>query len=55
MQLGLDLSNLTIPPYLTKICTGHTLYMVIFTKSFLMTCQTHLARQYPPPQPWMLI
>ena len=55
MQLGLELSNLTIPSYLTKILTGHTLYMVMSTKSFLMTCQNHLARQQPPPQPWMLI
>ena len=28
-----------------KILTGHTLYMVISMKSFLMTCQSHLARQ----------
>ena len=55
MQLGLELSNLTIPSHLTKILTGHTLYMVMSTKSFLMTCQNHLARQQPPPQPWMLI
>ena len=34
---------------------GHTLYMVMSTKLFLMTCQIHLARQKPPPQPWMLI
>ena len=45
MQLGLELINLTIPSYLTKILTGHTLYMVMSTKSFLMTCQNHLARQ----------
>ena len=45
MQLGLELNNLTIPPYLTKILTGHTLYMVFSTKSFLMTCQINLVRQ----------
>ena len=45
MQLGLRLSNLTIPSFLIKILTGHTLYMVMSTKSFLMTCQNHLARQ----------
>ena len=45
MQLGLELNNLTIPFYLTKILTGHTLYIVMSMKSFLMTCQTHLARQ----------
>ena len=45
MQLGLELINQTIPSYLTKIFTGHTLYMVMSTKSFLMTCQNHLVRQ----------
>ena len=45
MQLGLELNNLTIPSYLTKILTGHTLYMVMSTKPFMMTCQTHLGRQ----------
>ena len=45
MQLGLELNDLTFPFYLTKILTGHTLYMVMSTKSFLMTCQIHLARQ----------
>ena len=45
MQLGLELNNLTIPFYLIKILIGHTLYMVMSTKSFLMTCQIHLARQ----------
>ena len=45
MQLGLGLNNLTIPPFLIKILTGHTLYMVMSMKSFLMTCQNHLARQ----------
>ena len=55
MQLGLGLNNLTIPSFLIKILTGHTLYMVMSTKSFVMTCQNHMARQYTPPQPWMLI
>ena len=45
MQLGLGLNNLTIPFYLIKILIGHTLYMVMSMKSFLMTCQIHLARQ----------
>ena len=45
MQLGLELINLTIPFYLIKILIGHTLYMVMSKKSFLMTCQIHLARQ----------
>ena len=45
MQLGLGLNNLTIPSSLTKILTGHTLYMVMSTKSFLMTCQNNLVRQ----------
>ena len=45
MQLGLGLNNLTIPSFLIKILTGHTLYMVMSMKSFLMTCQNHLARQ----------
>ena len=45
MQVGLGLNNLTIPFYLIKILIGHTLYMVMSTKSFLMTCQIHLARQ----------
>ena len=45
MQLGLGLNNLTIPFYLIKILTGHTLYMIMSTKSFLMTCQIHLVRQ----------
>ena len=30
MQSGLELNNLTIPFYLIKILTGHTLYMVMF-------------------------
>ena len=45
MQLGLELNNLIIPSSLTKILTGHTLYMVMSTKSILMTCQIHLVRQ----------
>ena len=45
MQLGLELINMTIPFYLTKILTGHNLYMVMSKKSFLMACQNHLARQ----------
>ena len=45
MQLGLELINLTIHFYLAKILIGHTLYMVMFKKSFLMTCQNHLVRQ----------
>ena len=45
IQLGLELINLTIPFYLIKIMIGHTLCMEMSTKSFLMTCQIHLARQ----------
>ena len=45
MQVGLELSNLTIPFYLIKISIGHILYMVMSTKSFLMTCQIHLVSQ----------
>ena len=45
IQLGLGLNNLTIPSFLIKILTGHTLYMVMSMRSFLMTCQIHLARQ----------
>ena len=33
-QLGLELINLTIPSYLTKILIGHILYMVMLKKSF---------------------
>ena len=55
MQLGLELINLTTPSYQIKILTGHTLYMVMSMKSFLMTCQNHLARLYSPLPPWMLI
>ena len=45
MLLGLGLNNLTIPSFLINVLTGHTLYMVMSTNSFLMTCQNHLARQ----------
>ena len=45
MQLGLELINLTIPSYMTKILIGHILYMVMSKKFFLMTCQNHLVRQ----------
>ena len=44
MQLGLELINLITPSYQIKILTGHTLFMVMSTKSFLMTCQNHLVR-----------
>ena len=37
--------NLSFSFYLTKNLIGDTLYMVMSTKSFLMTCQIHLARQ----------
>ena len=55
MQLGLELINLTILSYSTKILIGHILYMVLSKTSFLMTCQNQLARKLSPPQPWMLI
>ena len=45
MQLCLELINLNITFYLIKILIGHTLYMVMSKIIFLMTCQTHLARQ----------
>ena len=54
MQSGSGLKNLTIPSFLIKILTGHTLCMEMSTRSFLMTCQNHLVSQSPPPQPWML-
>ena len=44
LHLGLELINLITPSYQIKISTGHTLYMVMSMKSFLMTCQNHLAR-----------
>ena len=44
IKLGLELINLITPSYQIKIVTGHTLYMVMSMKSFLMTCQNHLAR-----------
>ena len=43
--IGLELINLTISFYLIKILIGHTLYIVMSKKSFLMTCQIHLGRQ----------
>ena len=36
--------HLTTPSYQIKTLTGHTLYMVMSTKSFLMTFPNHLAR-----------
>ena len=39
------LKNLTIPSFLIKILTGHTLCMEMSTRSFLMTCQNHLVSQ----------
>ena len=44
MQLGLELINLITSSYQIKILTGHSLYMVMSMKSFLMTCQKHLVR-----------
>ena len=55
MQLGLELIDLTTPSYQIKILIGYTLYMVMSTKSFLMTCQNHLVRVLLPLPPWMLI
>ena len=43
-QLGSELINLITLSYQIEILTGHTLYMVMSMKSFLMTCLTHLAR-----------
>ena len=37
MQLGLELINLISPSYQIKNLTGHTWYMVMSVKSFLMT------------------
>ena len=37
-ELCLELTNLTSPSYQSKILTGHTLYMVMYTRFFLMTC-----------------
>ena len=45
MQSGLGLKNLTIPSFLIKILTGHTLCMEMSMRSFLMTCQNHLVSQ----------
>ena len=36
-KLGLGLNNLTIPSFLINSLTGHTLYMVMSTKSFTAT------------------
>ena len=44
MQLDLELTSLATPCYLSKILIGHTLYMVMSMRSFLMTCQNHLVR-----------
>ena len=44
MQLGLELTNLTTLSYQNKILNGLTLFMVMSTKYFLITCQNHLAR-----------
>ena len=44
MKLGSELTNLVIPSYQTKILIGHILYMVMAKKSFLLTCQNHLAK-----------
>ena len=44
MQLGLELINLITHSYQIKILTGHTLYMVMSMKPFLMTHENHLAR-----------
>ena len=55
VQLGLEHTNLTTPSYQSKILTGHTLFMVLSMKTFLMACQNHLTRQELPQLPWMLI
>ena len=39
MQLGLELTNLASPSYLSKILTGDTLYMAMASISFVMTCK----------------
>ena len=44
MQLGFELINLITPSYWIKILTGHSLYMGMSMKSFLVTCQNHIAR-----------
>ena len=54
MQLGLDLTNLATLFYENKILTGHTLYMVMSPKSFLMSCHNSLAKQSSLQVPWML-
>ena len=45
MLSGFGLKNLTIPSFLIKILTGHTLCMEMSTRAFLMTCQNHLVSQ----------
>ena len=42
MQLGLELINLITPSYQVKILTGHTLYMVMSMKSFLIVGSTQV-------------
>ena len=37
LQLGLELIKLITPSYQIKILTGHTVYMVMSTKSCIMT------------------
>ena len=54
MQLGLELINLITTSYPIRIMTGHTLYIMMSTNSFLMTCQNHLARLQLALPPWML-
>ena len=53
MQLGLELINLITPSYQIKILTGYTVYIVMSTKSILMTFQSLLARLLSPLPPWM--
>ena len=45
MVSDLGLKNLTIPSFLIKILTGHTLCMEMSMRSFLMTWQNHLVSQ----------
>ena len=42
---GYGLKNLTIPSFLIKILTGHTLCMEMSTRFFLITRQNHLVSQ----------
>ena len=55
MQLGLETINLITPSYQIKILTGYTVYIVMSTKSILMTFQSLLARLLSPLPPWMLV